>query len=196
MYCNIRWYNCVRCIYLHNWNSSSKSRWSEDDICIYCDMVAKCTIEPLNQAQVRLPPWELEFSQQRSCIMCMYIYIYIYYIYIYTYIYIYISIYIHIFIYIYTYIYIYIYTYFENWKFRIEPHDNGNDVQKLHAFASTCHVDWTCNYVVQCYVTTYHCDLTGIMVNKENHPKMALSQVCELLSCAYIIEDIYRYIYI
>ena len=26
-----------------------------------------------------------------------------------------------------------------------------------------------------------HCDLTGIMVHKENHPKMALFQASELL---------------
>ena len=31
-----------------------------------------------------------------------------------------------------------------------------------------------------------HCDLTGIMVNKENHPQMALVQVSELLKYIYI----------
>ena len=32
----------------------------------------------------------------------------------------------------------------------------------------------------------YHCDLTGIMVSKGNHPQMALIQVSELIQCSQI----------
>ena len=41
-----------------------------------------------------------------------------------------------------------------------------------------------------------HCDLSGIMVNKGNHPQMAFIQVSGLLLFTYIYTHIRMYIYI
>ena len=84
-------------------------------------------------------------------------------------IYIYHHVYIYIYIYVYyTYIYIYkvytyiIYTYIHN-------------IHNIHIYIYNIYIIYLGK------LWRPHCDLTGIMVNKGNHPQMALVQVCELL---------------
>ena len=57
-------------------------------------------------------------------------------------------------------------------------------------------------WVIYIYIYIYmgklyrpHCDLTGIMVNKGNYPKLALFQTSELFQFARIYIYIYTYIY-
>ena len=66
-----------------------------------------------------------------------------------------------------------------------------------HEMSHLCHIYIYNIYIYIGKLWRPHCDLTGIMVNKGNHPKFALIQVSELLSFAqYIYIILYYNIYI